>query len=71
MNPSRMNTLSEKKQHLEQYLLQKGHEVNSVICPEYQFESAKEEQDYIIRMELYLKLLFQMILLKQLWENGE
>lgn len=36
---------------LQQFLLQKGHEVKLVICPEYQFQSSKEEQTYKIPIE--------------------
>lgn len=36
---------------LQQFLIQKGHEVELVICPEYQFESAKEERKYKLAIE--------------------
>lgn len=36
---------------LEQFLIQKGHNVELVICPEYQFKSAKEERQYKLAIE--------------------
>lgn len=36
---------------LQQYLEQKGHETDLIICPERQFQSSKEEQGYKIPLE--------------------
>lgn len=36
---------------LQQYLIQKGHQTDLILCPEYQFQSAKEEQSYKIPLE--------------------
>ena len=36
---------------LQQYLIQKGHETDLIICPEYIFKSSEEEKEYKISLE--------------------